>query len=196
MKNSKLTLSALLAGASLLGAPGLHAAGSNEHAGGHDHSQHGGHAADSSKGGAVMTSHDGMTALYKHLGEMEAGFTAGKLETIHDHAEAMGASVKDLDKDTSLTAEKKKRVRGYVKNIIRLADKVHHSADGKKLDQARKDFAKLQAQVDLLDKQFAHSHKPGAPTAPAAPTAAPTTPAKPGATHEHKPGDGHNNEGK
>ena len=109
-----------------------------------------------------MNSHDGMTKLYKHLGEMESELAAGKLDGIHDHFDAIAASVKDLDKDTSLAADKKKRVQGYVKNVLKLSDKVHHSADGNKPDQAKKDLAKLKAQVDLLDKQFAHSHKPGA----------------------------------
>jgi len=52
-------------------------------------------------------------------------------------------------------------VQGYVKNVLRLTGRMHASADAKKLDQAKADFGKLKAQVDLLDKQFAHSHKPG-----------------------------------
>lgn len=156
MKNSTFTLSAVFAGALLSGASIVRA---DE---GHGHAGHGSHAEDTSGSTAVMSSHDGMTSLYKHVGEMESELAAGKLEGIHNHFDAMAASVKDLDKDTNLTADKKKRVTGYVKNVLKLSDKIHRSADGNKPDQAKKDLAKLKAQVDLLDKQFAHSHKPGA----------------------------------
>ncbi len=155
MKMSILTLNAVIAGSIAFGAQSAHADK------GHDHSTHA-HASDSAKTGATMSSHDGMTALYQHLGEMEKEITAGKLDGIHGHDDAIQAAVKDLDKDTTLTAEKKKRVQGYVKNVLKLSGKLHVASDGKKLDQARKDLGKLKAQVDLLDKQFAHSHKPGA----------------------------------
>ncbi len=158
MVNSKLTLSTIFTGVFLLGPAGLSA----DEGHGHGHSEKADHAAEPANSGAVMSSHDGMTALYQHLGDMETALAAGKLEDIHHHSEALGASVKDLDKDTTLTAAKKKRVQGYVKNLLKLADKLHHAADGKKPDQAKKELVKLQAQVDLLDKQFAHSHKPGA----------------------------------
>lgn len=168
MKKSKLALSTIFAAASLIGVPGLRAEAAHDHAGhdhGHEHANHE-HATEPAMGGAVMSSHEGMTALYKHLGEIEAALAAGKIEEVHGHAEALEATVKDLDKDTTLTAAKKKRVQGYAKNVVKLAGKIHHSADDKNLDQAKKDFPKLKAQVDLLDKQFAHSHKPGAAEAP------------------------------
>lgn len=155
MKNPTFSLGAAMATALLFGAAGVQA---DE---GHGHSGHGHHAADTAGSAAIMSSHDGMTALYQHLGEMETALAAGSLDGIHHHSEALTASVRDLDKDTTLSADKKKRVRGYVKNVLKLSDKLHHSADAKKEDQAKKDLAKLKAQVDLLDKQFAHSHKPG-----------------------------------
>lgn len=154
MKNSTVFAKIAFAAALALGAPALHAGE------GHDHSGHAHPASDSAK--ATMSSHDGMTALYGHLGEMEKELAAGSLDGIHGHDDAINAAVEDLDKDTALTADKKKRVQGYVKNVRKLSGKLHGYADGKKLDQAKKDFPKLQAQVDLLDKQFAHSHKPDA----------------------------------
>jgi hypothetical protein len=156
MKHSTLTLGAAFAGALLFGASAVQAHD------GHDHAGQGQDAADASASAAVMSSHDGMTALYQHLGEMESELASGKLDGMHHHFEALAASVKDLHKDTGLTADKRKRVNGYVKNVLKLSDKIHHSADGNEPDQAKKDFAKLKAQVDLLDKQFAHTHKPGA----------------------------------
>lgn len=173
MKNSKLTLSTLFAASLLIGVPGLRAEQGHDHAGhddaghdhGHDHASHE-HAAEPAKGGAGMGSHAGMSALYKHVGEMEAALAAGKIEDVHGHAEALGGAVRDLDKDTTLTAAKQKRVQGYAKNVVKLANKIHHSADDKNLDQAKRDFPKLKAQVDLLDKQFAHSHKPAAAATP------------------------------
>jgi hypothetical protein len=156
MKKSILVRTTALAAALLAGAPALHADK------GHDHSEHAHTGSDSAKAGAVMSSHDGMTSLYQHLGEMQKELAAGSLDGIHGYDENIQAAVKDLDKDTSLTAEKKKRVTGYVKNVLKFSGRLHKSADSKKLDQAKKDFVKLQAQVDLLDKQFGHSHKPGA----------------------------------
>lgn len=150
MKNAKLTLSTVFAGALLFGAAGIPA---------HEGEKH---SADSSQAGATMSSHDGMTALYMHLHEIEEQLSAGKLEGMHEHAEAIEAATKDLDKDTTLDATKKKRVQGYAKNIAKLGDKLHDAADAKKLEETKKEFAKLKAQVDLLDKQFSHSHKPTA----------------------------------
>jgi hypothetical protein len=176
MKYSKFTLSAVVAGALFMGVPGLMAGEEHDHSK-HEHSDHAvhnGHSGEPAISGAVMSSHDGMTALYGHLQEISSALEAGNVEGVHNHAEEIEASVKDLDKDTSLTEAKKKRVQGYVKNVRKLAGKVHHAADEKKMDLAKKEFAKLQAQVDLLDKQFAHSHKPGA-----------TEKAKEGETHAH-----------
>lgn len=157
MKRSKYLFRAAFACALLIGAPDVRAEEGHDH-GKHDHKKD--HAPQPEKHSSAMSSHDGMSALYAHLQEIAASLDSGRVEGVHGHAEAIRSSVKDLDKDTSLTAAKKTRVRGYVKNVIKLADKVHHAADGKKVEQAKKDFSKLQAQVDLLDKQFAHSHKP------------------------------------
>jgi hypothetical protein len=154
MNFTKLTLKTAIAGVLLLGVSGTQA---HE---GEDHSKGEVHAADSVKAGAVMSSHDGMTALYVQLQEVESLLAQGKLGGMHAHADAIGAATKDLDKDTTLDASKKKRVQGYVKNVAKLADKMHDAADANKLDETKKVFTQLKAQVDLLDKQFAHSHKP------------------------------------
>jgi hypothetical protein len=154
MKNIKLTLSTVFAGALLVSVAGTRA---DE---GHDQAKGEAHSMDSMKKGAVMSSHDGMTALYAHLQEIETQLAAGKLDGMHEHAEAIKAATRELDKDTTLEAAKKKRVQGYVKNAAKLADKLHEAADAKKPDETQKEFAKLKAQIDLLDKQFAHSHKP------------------------------------
>lgn len=174
MSVAKTTLHALFAGALSLCAPALRAGEGHDHAKHdhskhdhpkHDHAAHGhgnhGHAHAAAPAGTPMSSHDGMANLYKHLGEMEKELSAGSLDGIHGHDEAIQAAVKDLDKDTTLQEARKKRVQGYVKNVQRLSGKMHASADAKKLDQVKADFGKLKAQVDLLDKQFAHSHKPG-----------------------------------
>lgn len=154
MNTSSLTSFGLLAGILAIGALPLRA---DE---GHDHSKHN-HASEPGQA-APMTTHDAMTSLYQNLGEMEKEVATGNLDGIHGHDEAIQAAVKDLDKDTTLTEAKKKRVQGYVKNVIKLSGKLHADADGKKVEQAKKDLEKLKAQVDLLDKQFSHSHKPGA----------------------------------
>jgi hypothetical protein len=161
MNKSNLLWTAAFSGALLLGVQDLRAGEGHDHHHDHGHSHH----EDASEPGhthAAPVSHDGMTTLYQHLGMMEKELAAGKLEGMHGHDEAIQAAVAGLDKDTALTDAKKKRVEGYVKNLLKITGKIHAAADGNKLDQARKDFEKLKAQVDLLDKQFSHSHKPGA----------------------------------
>jgi pyruvate/oxaloacetate carboxyltransferase len=154
MKNMKLMTLAVLAGALLLGYSSVFAHEGEEHA------KAAVHSGEPGKTSGGMSTHDGMTALYAHLQEIDAQLKPGKLEGMHEHAEAIEAATKDLDKDSTLDATKKKRVQGYMKNVAKLADKLHDAADEKKLDETKKAFGQLKAQVDLLDKQFAHSHKP------------------------------------
>ena len=111
-----------------------------------------------------MTVPEGLASLRKHLGEMEQELAAGNAEGFHAHDDAVQLAVRGFDRDPSLTPEKRKRVQGYVKNVRRLVHKIHHQAEGKKFDPAKKELAKLKAQVDLLEKQFA-----AAPAAPAKP---------------------------
>lgn len=193
MSPSLVSLRSLCAAALLLAAPALHAGagpkGHGDHEG-HDHAKHD-HAVDSAAAGTALGSlgsHGGMSALYRHLGEMEQELAAGNLAGIHGHDEAIQAAVRGLDTDTSLTEAKRKRVQGYAKNVQRLSGKMHAAADGKKLDQVKADFAKLKAQVDLLDKQFGHSHKPG--TEKAGKTG------KHGAAHSHPHSHPHSQDGK
>ncbi len=156
MKNTNLTLSTVFAGALLFGYTGVHAYEGEEHTKGAAQSM------DSGKAEVGMNSHAGLTALDTHLQEIGAQLTAGKLDGMHEHAEGIEAATKNLDKDTTLDATKKKRVKGYIKNIAKLADKLHDAADAKKLDETKKAYGQLKAQVELLDKQFAHAHKPDA----------------------------------
>jgi len=152
MKFPESVLVPAFAGMILLAAGGAAAHGDHDHA-----AEKQAAPADSAK---ALAPQEGMKSLLIHLGLMEKEIGAGKLDAIHDHSEALAASVRDLDKDASLTAERKKRVQGYVKNVLKLNDKLHHSAEEKNTEQARKDLAKLQAQVRLLDKQCAASPKP------------------------------------
>lgn len=150
MKTMKLTLSTLFTGAILLAGTGVRA---DE---GHDHTGDVPHAAEKTG----KSSHAGMTAIYAHLQAIKGQLDSSKLNLIHEHAMAIDSAAKDLDQDPSLDAAKKKRVQGYVKNIAKIADVMHDAADEKKLDETKKAFGKLKAQVDLLDKQFSHSHNP------------------------------------
>jgi hypothetical protein len=153
MKNTKLTLSTIFAGALLFGYTGARAHEGKEHAKGDAHAM----GSEKSVGG--MSSHASLADLDTQLQEISAQLMAGKLDGMHEHAEAIEAVTKDLGKDTTLDATKKKRVQGYVKNIAKLADKLHDAADEKKIEETKKAFSQLQAQVVLLDKQFGHAHK-------------------------------------
>lgn len=88
------------------------------------------------------------------LGQLEKGLAAGSVDDVHAIDEGIQAAVKDLDKDASLTAAKRKRVQGYVKNILRMAHKMHNFAHDKKLAETKKEAEKLKAQIGLLKKQF------------------------------------------
>lgn len=157
MKKSDFILQTVLAGTLFAAAPTLPADKSHDHS---HHEHH--HASDTAMNGMTQSTHEGMTSLYRHLGELEKELAAGNLNAIHNHDAGIQAAVKGLDQDTTLTADKRKRVQGYVKTMVRLSSRLHSSADEKLLGAARKDLPKLQATVDLLDKQFAHSHKSGA----------------------------------
>ncbi len=111
----------------------------------------------SPKGSLAQT---GMDIIYGQIHEIDSLLAIGKLNTMHEHAEAIEKATQDLDKDSTLNDVKKKRVQGYGKNLRTLADKMHDAADAKKLEETKSEFAKLKAQADLLDKQFSKSHKP------------------------------------
>lgn len=181
---SRSLLPALLAAFSLA-ATSLRAEKGHDHPGhdhkGHDHSDHGNkgqgkhdHAGHGHKGpdttGPVLSVPDGMASLKKHLIEMERELAAGDPEGFHAHDDAVQLAVRGFDRDASLPPEKRKRVQGYVKNVRRLVHKIHHLAEGKKFEPAKKELGKLKAQVDLLEKQFAAG--PSAPTVPGAPAKA------------------------
>jgi hypothetical protein len=132
-----------------------------------------------------MGSHDGMTALYARLHEIETRLAANQPDHFHEAMEGIATATRDLDRDTTLDAARKKRVQGYVKNVAKLMDKLHAAVDGKKPEEAKKALAQLKAQVDLLDKQFAHSHKPAHASKP--PAAAPASKSGRDSSHSAKP---------
>jgi hypothetical protein len=189
MKTMHSTLITAFAAAALIGAPPAPAHDGVDHSKGKAHGE--APAPEAAKNAVPgpakpsMSSHDGMTALYARLQEVEAQLAANRLGDIHETAEGISAATRDLDLDTTLDAAKRKRVQGYVKNVAKLMEKVHAAADGKKPDEAKKAFAQLKAQVDLLDKQFAHSHKPS----PASKTPGAGPSAEPGrdSLHNAKP---------
>jgi hypothetical protein len=99
-------------------------------------------------------------AIRSQLDSAGVALEAGNLAGIHDVSEAINAAVPGLDKDSTLDATKKKRVKSYGRNIKKLSDKMHLLADAGKLEETRKEAGKLKVQVDLLDKQFPHEEHP------------------------------------
>ena len=148
MKSKKWTLAMVFAISLVAGTERLEA---------HENHDHG---TEAKKTREIMSSHDGMTAVYAQIAVIESEINAGDLKSMHEITEAIQVSTQDLSLDKTLDATRKKRVEGYVVNVKKLVDKMHDAADAKKMDQAKKEFTKLKTQVDLLDKQFAHSHKP------------------------------------
>ncbi len=101
-------------------------------------------------GGSTMA----INALEASLDSVNNELLKGKLNRIHQFAEAMNKAVVGLDRDSSLDAAKKKRVQGYIKNVAKLTDSMHDAADEKKLDETKKWAKKLKVQADLLKQQF------------------------------------------
>lgn len=150
MLKKKLTILSALLAAGLWTARTAYAHGGEKHEGSEATE---GQAHDAGSSSAALE------ALDTHLDSINADLAAGKTERVHEHAEAMNAAIKGLDKDPSLNAAKQKRVAGYIKNIAKLTDAMHDAADAKKISEAQKSAKKLAAQVELLDKQFAGSAK-------------------------------------
>ena len=97
-----------------------------------------------------------LSAMHIHLDSINTELAAGKLGSIHAHAEAMNAALKNLENDPSLDEIKKKRVQGYLKNMAKYADSMHDAADEKKTAEAQKWAKKVSVQAELLEKQFPH----------------------------------------
>ncbi|HKP96956.1 MAG TPA: hypothetical protein VJ385_14495 [Fibrobacteria bacterium] len=104
--------------------------------------------------GAEETVTASLANLKIQMDGLESDLSGGKLDRVHHFAEAINEAVKDLDKDPSLDDAKRKRVQGYVKNIAKLTDATHDAADERNLAETRKQEKRLEAQVDLLAKQF------------------------------------------
>ncbi len=121
------------------------------------------HAKSESQTGSVAANLDPVRAV---MDSLDKDFAADRLGNAHALAEALNDAVKDLDKDPSLDAAKKKRVQGYVKNIAHFADEMHDAADAKNAPVALKWEKKLKTQVDLLVKQFGKAKTRTQPAAP------------------------------
>jgi hypothetical protein len=145
--------------------------------GGHDHHSHGKAGHDHDKEGhshghaghahdhAAMGSHAALDTVRNHVAAMDRELAAGDLKGVHGHDGAIQAAVKVLGRDSSFKAGQAKRLQGYARNIAKLSGKMHGAADKKDLELARKEFAKLKAQVGLMEKYHphAHAHQGGAP---------------------------------
>ena len=148
-RNTKTMLTALVA-AGLWSANAAWAHGKEDH-GGEGHAESAEHHETANAGGSQAA----FAILDAHLDSVNADLGAGKLDRVHDHAEAINAAIKGMDADPGFDATKKKRVAGSIKNIAKLTDSMHDAADAKKTQEARKWAKKLTAQVDLLEKQIA-----------------------------------------
>lgn len=100
-----------------------------------------------------------LAGLDAFLDSVNTDLSAGKMNRIHEFAEKMNETIKNLDQDTTLVPTKKKRVQGYIKNIAKITDSMHDAADAKKLDETKKWAKKLKVQADLMDKQFTTKSK-------------------------------------
>lgn len=127
------------------------------------HAHHGHHAApapDSSVAATPLGLHESVDSLHQHLVGLEAALTARNVKDIHRHDEQIKSLAKGLDKDTTITGDKKRRVHGHAEKIAWLSAKIHAQAHEDKFAQAGKDFAKLKAEVGRLEKQLPDSRQP------------------------------------
>jgi hypothetical protein len=133
--------------------------------GGHEHAKAGQHAHDSAAphrhAHVEAGSGESLAALRSHVDAMEKELASGDLKGIHGHDEAIQAVARTLGADTTLKGDNAKRIQGFARNIAKLSGKMHLAADKKDLEQARKEFGKLKAQLGLLEKHHGQGHVHG-----------------------------------
>ena len=100
----------------------------------------------------MSDTNEGIVAeIHKHHGEVTEAIKAKNLKTVHDHAEAITALANALP--AKVAAEKKARVEGTAKNIAKVADALHHAADGGDQSKTEAQLKKLDAVLAQLDSQ-------------------------------------------
>jgi hypothetical protein len=80
---------------------------------------------------------------------------SGRFDSVHGRAESIESLIGQLRKTASqLAPEKRKRALGYLTNLSKLTDKLHHAADAKQADASHAALQKWQAQYALIAAQF------------------------------------------
>jgi len=132
--------------------------------GGHD----GGHEKKEKKEGGGHHSHKkGHAKKYESLNQALNGLSAeiekldfdiknDSLSTVHDQTESIGETIKQLLKLNKHQNDKKvkRRIKGYLRNMLKLSRTVHSRADEKNIDKTKKFMIKMKKQWVLLLMQY------------------------------------------
>ena len=90
--------------------------------------------------------------IHKHHGEVAGTIKAKQLKAVHDHSEAITALAKALP--AKVATDKKTRVEGTAKNIVKIAGDLHHAADDGDQAKSEAQLKKLDAVLAQLDTQL------------------------------------------
>lgn len=121
------------------------------------------HGDEKHEGKAVTpkTAQEAWTAIQyqtKEIGEM---IEAKNLKSVHEAIEKIQEAGKVLDKMNPLTdSDKKKKLSGYLDQLLKQADKVHDTADEtKSVDKTQAEYKKLQGALKLVESMLPDSFK-------------------------------------
>lgn len=176
------------------GAAGHDAAG-HEGATGQDGAAHSGEEHDGALPGDLTGT---WNALLAERQAIEEAVAKGALGDVHPRAERMGKLALNLEPQSgSLPADKRTRVAGAAKQLVKLADSLHDAADGGDAPAVKRDLGRLASLLKLIESQYPPGTLPASgiePTSDAAPKHAWDDRAQSGAlpqvaaaaqTHEH-----------
>ena len=93
-----------------------------------------------------------LAEIHKHHGEITETIKAKSLKTVHEHSEAITALANSLP--AKVVADKKTRVEGIVRNIVKVADALHDAADTGDQAKTEGQLKKLDAVLAQLDSQL------------------------------------------
>jgi hypothetical protein len=153
MKTRTFTRSYAVLGAALLvvlsAAPLAHEG--HKHAEKHEHSQ----AKKAAANQPTQATEATLAALQDSGAVLAEDVHAGRLDAVHGRAESIENLIGQLRKAApQLAPEKRKRALGYLTNLSKLTDKLHHAADAKQADAVHAAAQKWQAQYALVAAQF------------------------------------------
>lgn len=134
---------------------------------GHEHGAHTGHG---DAGGAAPASSGDLAETWAALQELRnaiaADAEAGRLSEIHARSERLTPLAEELlGRSSDLAPERRTRVASAVKQIPRLAGKLHDAADDGNAEATRRELARLDGLLELIRAQYPSGALSSSPSA-------------------------------